>query len=60
MGGWSNEKANEIFPGIPGTGGAAGLRAPGGTRLAVSGDELDRREGAVSEREEFTHAVVGI
>jgi len=42
--GWSNEQDDEVFPGSPGTGGAAGVQAPGGLRVTVGGDELDCSE----------------
>jgi membrane-bound lytic murein transglycosylase MltF len=42
--GWSDEQVYEIFTGSSGTGGAAGVRARAGVRLAVVGDRLDRGE----------------
>jgi len=38
------EGDNETLPGVPGTERVANIQAPGGTRFAIGGDGIDRRE----------------
>ena len=45
--GSSDEQTDEIFPGVPETGDAAGIRAPGRIQLAVGCNELDCLKGGL-------------
>src|SRR5207245_11773028 len=49
--GWGHGETEPVFPGGARASGADGVRAHPGTRVAVGGDHLDRREDRVCGRD---------
>src|SRR5947199_8354893 len=49
--GWGHGETEPVFPGGAGASGADGVRASPGTRVAVGGDHLDRREDRMCGRD---------